>query len=155
MSTNRYIVIGLGVVIIIGVAVLIFLRPQKSAPSAVEGGSFGTAPSFVPPSTYTATTVPKQMQSAQSVVDAFNSALPQPNSDNVKPQATAMVGDWALQEWSGTYSSGQALMHYDAAQGKWVMISSGGGVWNVADLVKLGVSKTDTLILFSKLYSSH
>lgn len=48
--------------------------------------------------------------------------------------------NYALQNWNDENKGGQALLKYNPSQG-WVLVSMGGGVWGVSDLVDVGVPR--------------
>lgn len=83
----------------------------------------------------TTTIVPIDARSPEDVKAAFQNEIAPYNDDNVKLYETVVVGGWAIQAWMGDVRSGEALLKYEAAQSKWILVSGGGGVWTVESLV--------------------
>lgn len=60
------------------------------------------------------------------------------NPDNIKLFRSAIESDYALQEWGDDNKGGQALLKYTDANG-WVLVSMGGGAWDITALNSFGV----------------
>lgn len=105
-------------------------QPQQTYPSAsnytqsVSVSSNGQAVSAQSPAVLAA---------YQQVITAAG------DPDNIKAYQNVVVGDYALQVWEGDHTGGQALMHFDATQNKWIIVDPGGGVWSAEDLVSFDV----------------
>ena len=64
------------------------------------------------------------------------------NVDQIVVETPVVSSGYALQTWSDENKGGQALLKYTPSKG-WVIVTMGGGVWNVAGLVSYGVPYTD------------
>ena len=142
---NRYLIIVAAVLLIViaafGVAFL--LRPSNPIPSEQQGGVSQPVSSTVSVSTD---------PSKQAVQSAYRNELAKHPSDNTKLYETSIVGDYALQVWAGDIMGGEALLKYDAGQGRWVLLDGGGGAWSVDTLVTLmGVPEDTAAALLAPL----
>ncbi len=85
----------------------------------------------------------------KSVQFAFQDEIAPYNDDNSKLHETVVAGDYALQVWYGDNIGGEALLKYDNASGRWIVISGGGGAWSLDGLLAQGVPKYVAEILFA------
>jgi hypothetical protein len=76
---------------------------------------------------------------ADAVREAFVKFIGTRNLDNIKPRRTTVSGSYALQSWGGDVTGGAALLRYDRASNKWLIVETGGGAWSHSELVKMGV----------------
>ncbi len=76
-------------------------------------------------------------EESTSVVNDF--ILQTPESNKYTLYKTTIVSNFALQEWGNGETGGQALLK--KSQNGWVLLSSGGGAWNVDGLMKFGVPR--------------
>lgn len=60
------------------------------------------------------------------------------NADKIALGGTVVVSPYALQIWGDVNKSGEALLKYEPSTG-WILISLGGGQWNVLGLIQEGV----------------
>lgn len=144
---NRYLTIFIGLVVIIGLGIgaMFFLR---SIPAPLEEGS---APVSTPSNTTNSTVVVPADRSNESVRAAFQSEIAPYDDDHTKLYKTVVVGEYAIQVWSGDNKGGQALLKYEVGQSQWVLISGGGGVWSLAGLVEMGVPQDTATALLQGL----
>ena len=72
----------------------------------------------------------------RDVVRDFNVQIN--NGDGLVLDEPVIASQYAIQTWSDENKGGQALLQYKQGQG-WVLVTMGGGAWNVDDLTKIGV----------------
>ncbi len=135
---NRYIIIAIVVVILAGLAVvgsLLFLTPTSPAPVTQQ---------TVTPQPISSTVSVPVGRTKEAARAAFQQAIDKHNIDNTKLYETSISGDYALQVWAGDVMGGEALLKYDATQGRWNIVISSGGTWSVEALVSLGGVSTST-----------
>lgn len=83
--------------------------------------------------------IPNQLESAGTQPEIARSFLSQATgADRMTLEGTMVVSSYALQTWGDENMGGEALMQYDASKG-WVLVSMGGGAWDVSSLVAIGV----------------
>jgi len=127
------------VLVVVIVAQLLFSSkapapaPQGSTP--VNGGSSGMVSI---PNTPSGGSQQSGMnaQSKEAVQAAFAARLATSNPDNIKTQDVVIAGEFALQDWAGDVTAGEALLRYDSAQDTWTVVASTGGAWSVEELVQ-------------------
>jgi len=144
---NRTLILLLALVMVVGAAVgmTLYLRSASTPASTTT-----TTQPVVTPITLPDTPPPSQ-QTTQSVQAAFAQTIPASNPDNTKLTDSVISGNYALQVWKGDNYGGEALLKYDAGQGKWVVVTRGGGAWNIADLVAKGVPPATATALWKGL----
>jgi hypothetical protein len=97
-----------------------------------------------------AATTPTSVDSAkQAVQSAFKNKIVPNDKDNTKLRQTVIAGDYALQVWGSDVMGGEALLKYDAAQARWVVLAMGGGAWSVDGLVDEGVPRAAATTLLA------
>jgi len=143
---NRTLILLLALVMVVGAAVgmTLYLRSASTPVSTTT-----TTQPVVTPITLPDT--PPSQQTTQSVQAAFAQTIPASNPDNTKLTDSVISGNYALQVWKGDNYGGEALLKYDAGQGKWVVVTRGGGAWNIADLVAKGVPPATATALWKGL----
>ena len=137
----RYIILFAVILLIIaGIAGFVVLsHPNNPAPANLPSFEPQTIPNPTPPAN----------RSKEDIQSAFQNEIAPYNNDNVKMHETVTSGDYALQVWIGNNTGGEALLKYDSAQGRWVVLSGGGGAWSVGSLVAAGVPKDTAAILLT------
>jgi hypothetical protein len=60
------------------------------------------------------------------------------NSNQITLKNAVVVMPYALQAWGDSNKGGDALLRYDHTNG-WILVSMGGGAWDVPSLIQLGV----------------
>ena len=146
MSRFTAILILILAVGIIAVGVIWLLRPAPTAQTPT-----GTVPQTTyPTNNYIPPANTQQDQGSQAAVqDAYKQEIAPYNNDNVKLYQTVISGGYALQVWMGDHTGGQALLKYDSLQGKWIVITGGGGEWSLGGLVGAGVPTTTAQALIA------
>jgi len=86
-----------------------------------------------------------------AVQAAYRAEIAKYPEDHTKMLRTAVVGDYALQEYTGDVMGGEALFKYDPMKQKWVLLDGGGGIWPLDTLVNLmGVPEETAKALLAK-----
>jgi len=62
------------------------------------------------------------------------------NSNMITLYNTTVTDNYALQEWGDANKGGVALLKYQDNQG-WLLLSLGGGAWDLPSLLEIGVPK--------------
>jgi len=157
---NKFTGIFIAIAIVLGVGAAITFWPGGSGPTSnpgdwVPGGSSYTDTVIVgQPGQNDNTTTPgaSTAAKAQAVQQTYQAVLEEDgNPDNTKLGRTAVEGEWALQIWYGDIAGGQALLRYETASEKWVIVGEGGGAWSVEGLVYFGVPEDIATKLLSDL----
>ncbi len=78
----------------------------------------------------------KTLQQNPEIIKAFVDQ--NQNGNPTSFEETAVVSPYALQIWEDNISGGGALFKYASSTG-WILVTFGGGVWNVSDLVQEGI----------------
>lgn len=135
------ILLGAVAVVAVGIMAAQFLFPSKPAAPAPSGTGTNTGGSSVvnPLSSSPAAQGSQpgaNAQSKEAVQAAYSALLRSSNPDNIQPQGTVIAGEYALQDWAGTVSGGQALLRYNSAQDTWAVVVSTGGTWSADELVR-------------------
>ncbi len=127
--------------------------PPASNPPVVQVQNPSNNTTSVPPTgqngSGTSTEIPAEWKPIQ---ETYKTVVEQDgNQDNIKLGRTAVTEEWALQDWVGDETGGEALLKYDAETKVWVVVDSGGGAWSVEGLVQLGVPEAVAVSLLSNL----
>ena len=154
MNRTFYILIGILALALLGFGAWMMLRGTETAPQEpsgdVAGGGF-PSDTYIP---YPATSepgAPAGTPDEQAAKAAYEAALATDNPDNIKPGLTVAEGGYAIQQWSGDYTGGEALLKFDSAQGAWTIVDPGGGRWSLEGLVRIGVPEETARALFARL----
>ncbi len=142
------IIVGIIILICIVLGIWFFISQRQTSPSYLQNNLGSSFP--IPTQTSNnSSSSSQQASSTQEVTQAFSQ---QTNiSDPTLTAGTAIVVfPYALQPWSTTNGGGAALLQYDSVKG-WVLISGGGGVWDVPSLVTTGVPQTIAIQLITAL----
>ena len=139
------------------IVALIFLAGGRAVyfllfnnPAPVQGPASST-PTYGGGSNQT-TVTQQNSPDAQGALATYQKALASSNyPDNIKPQQTVVVGNYALQLWLGDHTGGEALLKFDNVQNKWTIVDPGGGAWSVEGLVVFGVPTTTAEALVARV----
>lgn len=135
---KRIIILSAALVIVVVAVGAVFLVLSKGAP---EPANTKKTPPSVPGSSGYSVTL-QQSQDSRAVQAAYQSVLSKNNFDNVRLYQTAISEGYALQSWKGDSIGGEALLKFDTAQNKWIIVDPGGGAWSVLGLVQMGVPQS-------------
>ncbi len=137
--------------IVIVVALLAGVAVYYMRPSSAPAVQTAQQPSV--PNNSSSVPIPSSSSqaTAQTALAAYQAALSKDNVDNIKTYQTVVAGNYALQVWKGDVTSGQALLKFDTTKNVWVIVDPGGGTWNIADLVVMGVPKDTATALWKGL----
>src|SRR5690242_13174524 len=129
---NRTIIITVLAIVLfgaIGIAYF-FLTPEKPQEQVT--------PSTTSPSYNSTVSVTSDGADVAAVQAAYRAELAKSSENNdIRLLRTAVVGEYALQEYAGDVVGGEALLKYDRQKKVWVIIDGGGGVWPLDTLVNL------------------
>lgn len=145
---NRYAIVGAVLVGVIGIGGIMLL--WRSGGSSSPTG-FDTTQPLYPSDSGSPAATSQGGGSKEAVQAAFKNAIAPYDQDHTQVRNTVVVGEYALQVWVGDVMGGQALLKYDAAQNRWILIASIGGAFSVAGLKKEGVPQRTVLALLDGL----
>jgi hypothetical protein len=129
----------------IGAMFLLFNRPSNPAQQGGQTNTSNNSSSNNSTSNNSSTngTVTKPTPTADpakaAIQTAYLAEVAKHPGGNTQLYELSVVGEYALQVWIDDYMGGQALLRFDTAQQKWVLVDGGGGAWSVDTLVSAGV----------------
>lgn len=136
---KNFIIIGI-LVVLIGLLIAWFLLFRNTAPVTQNSNE----PSSVLPITNDRT---QRGVLEQKIINDFRVQIQ--NTDAITLYNTIIAGNYALQVWGDENKGGQALLQYKEGQG-WLILTMGGGAWDIEGLVGSGVPRVLAEELISK-----
>lgn len=141
--------VTIGVVIFTGISVWLWFYTALKVPQLTTGTETPvvTWQSSQTASSTTTTSVqnqpiPNQTSSTGTQSEIAHALTGQiQNSNSITLKGTTVVSIYALQAWGDENRGGEALLLYDSSGG-WLLLSMGGGVWDVSSLVAAGVPQS-------------
>lgn len=149
MNTERIFIVAIAALVAVAVVIFgigwWFNRPTLTPAIQPQTQSGQQNTSSVSNQT-TSVSVPQILQTKEAVRGAFLKQQGQ-----VKVGKIAIVGDWALLDWTDEPMGGEAVLKYDSSLMQWVVASFTGGAYSVAGLHDLGIPQKTVLTLLNSL----
>jgi hypothetical protein len=132
---KKYLIIFFAVVLILLIVCLLIFSNASPQANSTQQNSSSSQPSFPAPASVSAETTQNQTQVKTSFTHAIQ------NANEIQLYNTVVVMPYALQTWGDQNKGGESLLKYDSTTG-WILLSMGGGAWDVPSLVSAGVPQS-------------
>ena len=141
--------VTIGVAIFTGILVWLWFYTAPKVPQPTTGTETPVVtgqPSQTASSTTTTPAqnqpIPNQTSSAGTQSEIAHALIGQIQNPNlITLKGTTIVSTYALQAWGDENRGGEALLQYNPPNG-WLLLSMGGGVWDVSSLVAASVPQS-------------
>lgn len=85
-----------------------------------------------------------------AVASDFLSQLDDASARSLTLERLTVVDGYTLQNWGTEHMGGQALLRFDPAAGRWMLLTMGGGAWDADSLVSVGVPRDVAVLLVKR-----
>ena len=149
MNSYTAIIVSIGIFIIAGIVFIFWPKGSEQIPPENWTPGTSNTTSVSPGQNATSTGVPAEWKPIRA---AFEEEIAlEGNPDNTKLGRTAVVDEWALQNWVGDNMGGEALLRFSATSSRWILVSAGGGAWGLEGLMYYGVPQDVAVSLLFNL----